>query len=66
MEERLQAIEDALNDLQTNMNSVATKAEVILSVNTRQSDIDDLVIKLDSLRTQVSLLQALELLRKVT
>jgi polyhydroxyalkanoate synthesis regulator phasin len=63
-EERLQAIETILNELQIQVNNLATKSDLTASVNVRQSEITVLTSKLDSLKTQVELLQALKILEE--
>ena len=59
MEDRLQAIEEAVYELQLAINQLATKSEVISRIELRQNQIDHLEIKLNSLKSQVELLQAI-------
>lgn len=56
-EKRIQAIESAINDLQTALNALATKAQLKQLLNIRQSEIEDLKARVASLESQISLLQ---------
>jgi hypothetical protein len=60
-EARLQAIETIINDMQAVLNNLATTKDVVVAVNTRQSEIDFINTKITSLKLQVELLQAMEL-----
>jgi hypothetical protein len=64
MEERLQAIEQAINNLQISLNSLVTKSELTAGINIKQDELDYLRVKLDSLKSQVSLLQALMVMQE--
>lgn len=55
--DRIEAIELAMNDLQTALNALATKAQLKSFVNIRQSEIDDLRERVASLEAQILALQ---------
>jgi hypothetical protein len=54
---RLQAIETALNDIQTAINALATKTQLKQLLNIRQAEIEDLKQRVSSLETQILVLQ---------
>lgn len=56
-EKRIQAIESAINDLQTALNALATRAQLKQLTNIRQNEIEDLKARVTALETQVSVLQ---------
>lgn len=55
--DRIEAIELMMNDLQTALNALATKAQLKSSVNIRQSEIEDLKERVSSLEAQIQALQ---------
>lgn len=57
-ENRIQAIEAKLNELQLALNALATKAQLKQLVNIRQSEIEDLKQRVSSLESQIQALQA--------
>lgn len=57
-EARIQAIEAKLNEIQTALNNVASRAMVKQLVNHRQSEIIKLQEEVESLKTQIATLQA--------
>ena len=55
---RIQAIETKLNEIQTALNNVASRAMVKQLVNHRQSEIIELHEEVANLKTQIATLQA--------
>jgi predicted nuclease with TOPRIM domain len=56
--ERIIAIETKLNDVQTALNNLATKAQLKSLASVRQSDILDLQARVTELETQIQILQS--------
>ena len=56
-EKRLQAIETKLNQMQTAINTLASRQMVKALANVREQEIKDINEEIDSLKTQVSALQ---------
>jgi len=54
---RIEAIENALNDMQTAVNNVATKGQMKALLTLRQNEIDDLQSRVESLEAQIKVLQ---------
>jgi len=54
--ERIVAIENAINELQTALNNLATRRLVKNLASVRQDEIDDLKTRVESLESQVALL----------
>lgn len=54
---RIEAIEQAINDLQQALNALATKAQLKQLTGIRQAEIEDLKARVTALETQVSILQ---------
>ena len=57
LEDRIIVIEEKLNEIQTALNSLATKRQLKQLLNIRQAEIDELQQKVASLETQVAALQ---------
>jgi hypothetical protein len=55
---RIQAIEKAVNDLQTALNALATKAQMKQLLNIRQSEIEDLKTRVAALESEIQILQS--------
>jgi len=57
-EARVRALEETVNDLQTAMNALATKAQLKQYTHIRQTEVDDLKARVASLEAQIAVLQA--------
>ena len=58
LQERIETIEDTLNDMQDAVNNLATKAQLKQLTNIWQSEITDLQDRVTALESQVATLQA--------
>lgn len=58
LEDRIIAIEAVVNDLQTAVNLLATKAMLKQLVNIRQAEMDNLTTRVAALESAVKLLQS--------
>jgi hypothetical protein len=58
LQDRVEAIETSLNDLQTAVNNLATKKQMQALVNIRQNEIIDLQDRVTSLESQIKILQS--------
>ena len=54
---RFLAIERAINDLNTAVNKLPTKAQMIALLNIRQTEIDDLTLRVTTLESKVDVLE---------
>jgi len=64
-EARVQMIEMLLSKLQTQFDNLVLKSDVITAVNIRQEEIENLTLELNSLKTQVELLQSMKLTEEI-
>ena len=55
--DRILALEEKMNDMQTALNKLATKAQLTSVLNIRQNEIKQLQEEVESLKTQVAALQ---------
>lgn len=58
LQERIEAIENKLNEIQVALNNLATKKQLNQSVNVRQSEITDLQTRVSDLESEVQTLQS--------
>jgi predicted nuclease with TOPRIM domain len=57
LQDRIEAIEAAINDMQTALTNIATKQQMKSILNVRQSEIVDLQTRVTSLESQIKVLQ---------